>query len=535
MSQAHTTGKVLAGTVGAGGLLFATAQAANAATVTVKQNDTVWSLAQEHGVSVKSIETLNKVKALDANTDLIFVGQKLQVSQNSKSNQSEKGTYTVKAGDTLWDLADEYGTSVHTLQTLNHMSGDVIVTGEQLVLPSDAKPAKSTTAKAATSTTSNKVVAEDAATNTVTAASSTSSAKPTRATSATTPSQATSTSASSTSQASSNASVSSQARTTSSSTTSVSQASASQSSSTAPTTAKRSRIVVGVQKAAPTSSSSSTTATSASSSTATSTAAQSSTSTTSAAAQSTPASASSTTSQAAQSSTTSAAAKSNSISQASSTSATTSTAAATPTSASTTQTAVKRTARKATVKRAATTASSTTAQSSAATVQSSASQSSATTPKQTTAKQTTTQRNTATTAAKTQSSSAKSTANTANLSSGSVTGLAMKLASANIPYVYGGSSLSGMDCSGLVAYVYQHAAGISLPHSTTAQEAYVSVHSVKDAQPGDILFWGSRGGTYHDAIYLGNNQYVAAPTEGQNVEVQTISSYFAPSFAGTVK
>ncbi|MFC6163866.1 LysM peptidoglycan-binding domain-containing protein [Lactiplantibacillus dongliensis] len=524
MSQAHTTGKVLAGTVGAVGLLFATAQAANAATVTVKQNDTVWSLAQEHGVSVKSIETLNKVKALDTNTDLIFVGQKLQVSQNSKSSQSKKGTYTIKAGDTLWDLADEYGTSVHTLQTLNHMSGDVIVTGEQLVLPSDAKPAKSTTAKAATSTTSNKVVAEDAAANTVTAASSTSSAKPTRTTGATAPSQATS--ASSTSQASNKASVSSQTTATSSSTTSVSQASTSQSSqSTAPTTAKRSRIVVGVQKSAATSSSSTTT-TSASSSTATSTAAQSSTSTTSAAAQSTAPASASSTSQAAQSSTTSAAAKSSSTSQASSTRST-STAAATPTSASTTQTAVKRTARRATVKRAATTASSTTTQSSAATVQSSASQSSTATPKPTTQRQTT--------VAKTQSSSAKRTANTANLSSGSVTGLAMKLASANIPYVYGGSSLSGMDCSGLVAYVYQHAAGISLPHSTTAQEAYVSVHSVKDAQPGDILFWGSRGGTYHDAIYLGNNQYVAAPTEGQNVEVQTISSYFAPSFAGTVK
>lgn len=116
-----------------------------------------------------------------------------------------------------------------------------------------------------------------------------------------------------------------------------------------------------------------------------------------------------------------------------------------------------------------------------------------------------------------------------------MTGLALKLASANIPYVWGGASLSGMDCSGLVSYVYQHAAGITLPHSTVAQESYVTTHSVADAQPGDILFWGSRGATYHDAIYIGNNQYVAAPTEGENVQVQTISSYFMPSFAGTVK
>ena len=109
-----------------------------------------------------------------------------------------------------------------------------------------------------------------------------------------------------------------------------------------------------------------------------------------------------------------------------------------------------------------------------------------------------------------------------------------KLAGMKIPYVWGGASLSGMDCSGLVSYVYGHAAGISLAHSTVSQEKAVSTHSVADAQPGDILFWGQEGATYHDAIYIGNNQYVAAPQPGQNVEIETISQYFMPSFAGTV-
>lgn len=127
------------------------------------------------------------------------------------------------------------------------------------------------------------------------------------------------------------------------------------------------------------------------------------------------------------------------------------------------------------------------------------------------------------------------TTSNANLQSGSVVSLAVKLAGANIPYVWGGSSLSGMDCSGLVAYVYSHAEGINLPHYTVALESSVNKHSVASAQPGDILFWGSAGATYHAAIYIGNNQYVAAPTEGQNVQIQTISSYFMPSFAGTVK
>ena len=112
--------------------------------------------------------------------------------------------------------------------------------------------------------------------------------------------------------------------------------------------------------------------------------------------------------------------------------------------------------------------------------------------------------------------------------------LAVKLANANIPYVWGGASLSGMDCSGLVDYVFQNAEGISLPHYTVSLESCVSQHSVAEAQPGDILFWGNHGSTYHCAIYIGNNQYVAAPQPGQNVEIETISPYFMPSFAGTV-
>ncbi|WP_439424891.1 NlpC/P60 family protein [Oenococcus alcoholitolerans] len=112
--------------------------------------------------------------------------------------------------------------------------------------------------------------------------------------------------------------------------------------------------------------------------------------------------------------------------------------------------------------------------------------------------------------------------------------LALKLSQQGIPYVYGGSDLSGFDCSGFVAYVFKNAVGINLPHNTVYQESMVSKHSVVDARPGDILFWGDPGTSYHDAVYIGNNQYVAAPVPGKNVEVETISPYFQPSFAGTV-
>lgn len=116
-----------------------------------------------------------------------------------------------------------------------------------------------------------------------------------------------------------------------------------------------------------------------------------------------------------------------------------------------------------------------------------------------------------------------------------VVALAKQLANESIPYVWGGESLSGMDCSGLTDYVYQHAANISLGHYTVTQEGKVTKKTVAQAEPGDLLFWGSEGATYHVAIYIGNNQFVAAPQPGQNVEVETINSAFMPSFAGTVK
>ncbi len=484
MSQAHTTGKVLASTVGAVGLLLATGQAANAASITVKANDTVWGLAQQHGVSVQSIEKLNQIKASDGNVDLIYVGQNLQIggsatktatTKSATKKAAAKGTYTVKAGDTLWALADRYNTSVHALQSLNGLSGDLIVVGQNIQVPgattkATAKTSQKTTTSA-TSTASTTAVSASSASST--SASSVSS---------TPASVVSSTSAASQDAASVNS-------TSSSSTSNASSSTVSAASSTATTS---SATVKAVATSAAVSSSSASSSTAISQSTSVASSASVSSSTASAA--------SSTTSQ-----------SSTSTASATSTSSTTATSTASQ-AQSTAATAVTSTA---TQSSSAATSSNTTSQSSSSAATSSASS---------------TASSTATT-----NSSSTTTSSTSDLATGSVTGLALKLASANIHYVWGGASLSGMDCSGLVSYVYQHAAGITLPHSTVAQESYVTTHSVADAQPGDILFWGSRGGTYHDAIYIGNNQYVAAPTEGQNVQVQTISSYFMPSFAGTVK
>ncbi|WNW14705.1 C40 family peptidase [Lactiplantibacillus plantarum] len=492
MSQAHTTGKVLASTVGAVGLLLATGQAANAASITVKANDTVWGLAQQHGVSVQSIEKLNQIKASDGNIDLIYVGQNLQIggsatktatTKSATKKAATKGTYTVKAGDTLWALADKYNTSVHALQTLNGLSGDLIVVGQNIQVP---VATTKTTAKTSQKTTMS---ATSAASTTGTTAKATTavSASSTSSTSASSVSSVSASVVSSTSAASQDAVSANSASSTSTST--ISSSTGSIASSTA-TTSNAPVKAVATSAAVSASSASSSTATSQSKSVAASASVTSSVSSSAASSTTTSQSTASTASATSTSSTTA----TSTASQASSTAAS---------AASTTSTASQSSS--------AATSSSTTSQSSSSAATSSAS-------------------NTATT-----NSSSTTTSSTSDLATGSVTGLALKLASANIPYVWGGASLSGMDCSGLVSYVYQHAAGITLPHSTVAQESYVTTHSVADAQPGDILFWGSRGSTYHDAIYIGNNQYVAAPTEGQNVQVQTISSYFMPSFAGTVK
>ncbi len=91
------------------------------------------------------------------------------------------------------------------------------------------------------------------------------------------------------------------------------------------------------------------------------------------------------------------------------------------------------------------------------------------------------------------------------------------------PYVWGATGPNAYDCSGLVQYAYSQA-GKNVGR-TTYQQAGAGQHiSVSQAQAGDILMWGD----YHDAIYVGNNQYVHAPQPGQNVTPASISSYFMP-------
>ena len=99
-----------------------------------------------------------------------------------------------------------------------------------------------------------------------------------------------------------------------------------------------------------------------------------------------------------------------------------------------------------------------------------------------------------------------------NAAGGSIGATALGLT--GIPYVYGGESLAGLDCSGLVKYAYG-AAGINLPHSSSAQAAGGTI--VSDPQPGDIVSYPG-----HVAIYIGGGQMVEATVPGRLSQVSPV-------------
>ena len=92
------------------------------------------------------------------------------------------------------------------------------------------------------------------------------------------------------------------------------------------------------------------------------------------------------------------------------------------------------------------------------------------------------------------------------------------------PYVYGGSSPSGFDCSGFTMYVFAQV-GIKLPHGATSQLSYGTEVSRSDLQPGDLVFFQDYGAVAsHVGIYIGGDQFIHASSSSGNSRCVTISS-----------
>lgn len=85
-----------------------------------------------------------------------------------------------------------------------------------------------------------------------------------------------------------------------------------------------------------------------------------------------------------------------------------------------------------------------------------------------------------------------------------------------VPYVYGGSTPRGFDCSGFTSYVFRKV-GVGLPHSATGQMYKAKRISRKKAKRGDLVFFRSGSRAYHVGIYAGRNRVLHSPRPGQRV------------------
>ncbi|RYM02885.1 LysM peptidoglycan-binding domain-containing protein [Sporolactobacillus sp. THM7-7] len=109
---------------------------------TVQSGDSLWRIARQNGLSVNDLKSMNNLQS-----DLIFPGQQLKLAgvsssdvsepavQTSAGNQTSGGTYEVKSGDSLWEIATLNGTTVNQLMRANNLSSIIIYPGQHLVLP----------------------------------------------------------------------------------------------------------------------------------------------------------------------------------------------------------------------------------------------------------------------------------------------------------------------------------------------------------------------------------------------------------------
>ncbi len=94
---------------------------------TVKSGDTLYSIATKYGITVNELKTTNNLSS-----NLLSIGQTLKIPGISTTGTN---TYTVKSGDTLYSIANKFGTSVNDLKSLNNLNSNSLTIGQVLLLP----------------------------------------------------------------------------------------------------------------------------------------------------------------------------------------------------------------------------------------------------------------------------------------------------------------------------------------------------------------------------------------------------------------
>ena len=463
----NTTKKILFGTVGAAGLFLASSASVNADTTHhVVKNDTVWDLSQKYGVSIQSIEQLNKI---NTDTHLIREGQTLTIPTTGKTaakTATKTSQVTVKAGDTLWALAQKYGTTVEKLRQLNGLASDAYLIHVGDVIKVDGQVTTTTTTNAqATSTVSSEANQTSQAASTASSeANQTGQAASTASSEASQTSQATSTASSEASQAASTSQAATPYVAANHVTYTV------QAGDSLYTIAQKYGVTVDSLRQANTLGA---------------------------------------TLQVGQSLTVNDPTKNPQASVAASQ------AEQTPAQTTTTSQATQATQ---------TTQAATTTNQVAQTTSQPAAQTQTSQP----AAQTQTSQASQTTQASQQTQASQ--AQVATPSSYSVSALLSYAQTfTGVPYVLGGTTPAGFDCSGFTQYVFNHF-GKNIGRTTYQQQYAGTKLAVSSAQPGDLLFWGAYGSAYHVGIYLGGSSYIAAPEPGESVSVKSFT-YYQPSFA----
>lgn len=99
---------------------------------------------------------------------------------------------------------------------------------------------------------------------------------------------------------------------------------------------------------------------------------------------------------------------------------------------------------------------------------------------------------------------------------------AMDLARRAVPYVWGGTTSNGVDCSGLLYYAF-NAAGIKVPRYRAVDWGHIGQSvTLAEARPGDVVYYDEPGDTDHVGLYVGNGLMIQAPTTGDHVRVTAI-------------